>query len=55
MLVLRNPDVDEVTVTYTVTARGYGTVFEGDPFAVHVEQVDVFDAVQAAMQASRQS
>lgn len=55
MLVPRNPDLDEVTVTYTVTTHGYGTVFEGDPFAVHVEQVDVLDAVQAAMQASRQS
>jgi len=55
VLVLRNPDLDEVTVTYTVTAHGYGTVFEGEPFTVRVEQVDVFDAVQAAMEASRQS
>jgi hypothetical protein len=55
VLALRNPDLDEVTVTCTVTAHGYGTVFAGDPFAVHVEQVNVFNAVQAAMQASRQS
>jgi hypothetical protein len=40
---------------YTVTAHGYGTVFEGDPFTVRVEQVDVLDAVQAAMDASRQN
>lgn len=52
---LRNPDLDEVTVTYTVTAHGYGTVFEGESFTVAVEQVDVFDAVRAAMEASRQS
>ncbi len=49
VLVLRNPDLDEVTVTYTVTAHGYGTVFEGEPFTIAVEQVDAFDAVQAAM------
>lgn len=55
VLVLRNQDLDEVTVTYTVTAHGYGTVFEGEQFTVRVEQVDVFDAVQAAMEASRHS
>jgi hypothetical protein len=55
VLVLRNPDLDEVKVTYTVTAHGHGTVFEGEPFTVAVEQVDVFDAVRAAMEASRQS
>ncbi|MFP1155364.1 hypothetical protein ACK280_25300 [Mycobacterium sherrisii] len=49
VLVLRNPDLDEVTVTYTVTAHGYGTVFEGESFTIAVEQVDAFDAVQAAM------
>ena len=44
-----------MTVTYTVTAHGYGTVFEGEPLTVAAERVDVFDAVQAAMEASRQS
>lgn len=55
VLVLRNPDLEELTVTYTVTAHGYGTVFEGEPFTIAVEQVDVFDAVRAAIEASRQN
>jgi len=55
VLVLRNADLDEVTVTYTVTAHGYGTVFEGEPLAVRVEQVDIFEAVRTAMEASDQS
>jgi hypothetical protein len=54
-VVLRNADLNEVTVTYTVTAHGYGTVFEGKPLAVRVEQVDIFDAVRTAMEASDQS
>ncbi len=55
VLVLRNLNLDEVTVTYTVTALGYGTVFEGEPFTVRVEQVDVYDAVKTAMEASGRS
>jgi hypothetical protein len=55
VLVLRNADLDEVTVTYTVTAHGYGTVFEGEPLAVRVEQVDIFEAERTAMEASDQS
>jgi hypothetical protein len=53
--VLRNADLDEVTVTHTVPAHGYGTVFEGEPLAVRVEQVDIFEAVRTAMEASDQS
>lgn len=52
VLVLRNISLSEVTVTYTVTAHGYGTVFEGDPFTLPVEQVDIFEAVKFADDAS---
>ncbi|OSC32296.1 hypothetical protein B8W69_00425 [Mycobacterium vulneris] len=52
VLVLRDTALSEVTVTYTVTAHGYGTVFEGDPFTVPIEQVDIFESAQLALDAS---
>jgi hypothetical protein len=52
VLVLRDTTLSQVTVTYTVTAHGYGTVFEGDPFTVPVEQVDIFESAQLALDAS---
>jgi hypothetical protein len=52
VLVLRDMTLSEVTVTYTVTAHGYGTVFEGEPFSVPVEQVDIVDALELANEAS---
>lgn len=55
VLVLRNSALEEVTVTYTVTAHGYGIAFEGDPFTVRVEQVDIFDDLQSVIEASDKS
>jgi hypothetical protein len=52
VLVLRDTTLSEVTVTYTVTAHGYGTVFEGDPFTLPVEEVDIFEALTFADDAS---
>jgi hypothetical protein len=51
-LVLRDSSQDEVTVTYTVMAKGHGTVFEGDAFTMPVEHVDIFDAAKFALEAS---
>ncbi|MCK8616713.1 hypothetical protein [Gordonia sp. C13] len=50
VLVARDP-ADTVTVTYTVTAHGYGTYFESDPIALPTEHVDMFDSVQEALRA----
>lgn len=51
VLVMRAPTRETVTVTYTVTAAGYGTVFEGDPVELPVERVDMFDSLIAALDA----
>jgi hypothetical protein len=52
VLLLRDTSLNEVTVTYTVTAHGYGTVFEGDPFTIPVEHVDIFETVRSAIELS---
>ena len=39
-------------VTYTVTAEGYGTVFEGDATELPVERIDMFDSLKAAIAAA---
>lgn len=49
VVLIARDDADTVTVTYTVTARGYGTYFEGDPIVLPVERVDMFDSVQEAL------
>lgn len=43
VLVPRTDDVDEVSVTYTVTADGYNELFEGGPIPVPVERVSAFN------------
>ena len=48
VLVAREP---AITVTYTVTAHGYGTYFESDPIDFPIEHVDMFDSVQEALRA----
>lgn len=52
VLVCRKADLTKVTVTYTVTAHGYGTAFEGEPFVVPVERIDIFDSLTTAMDGS---
>ncbi|UPG70825.1 hypothetical protein [Gordonia hongkongensis] len=47
-----DPDRESVTVTYTVTAEGYGTVFEGDATELPVERIDMFDSLKAAIAAA---
>lgn len=51
VLVMRAPARKTVTVTYTVTAAGHGTVFEGEPIELPVERVDMFDSLLAALDA----
>lgn len=45
VLMLREDDIDDVNVTYTVTADGYNELFEGDPITVSVEHVSAFNAL----------
>lgn len=51
VVIVDDPDRASITVTYTVTAHGYGTVFEGEAFELPVERIDMFDSVQAALAA----
>ncbi|MGB3287476.1 hypothetical protein [Mycolicibacter algericus] len=53
VVVDRAADVDEITVTYTVTAQGYGKEFVGDPFAVPVEKVDMLDVLRNALKVTK--
>ncbi|RQO45910.1 hypothetical protein DBV08_18790 [Rhodococcus sp. KBW08] len=53
VLVARSSSDESVTVRYTVTAHGYGTVFEGEPIPIPVERVDMFDSAQVAFQAEK--
>jgi hypothetical protein len=52
-----DPDmaVDEITVTYTATAHGYGKAFVGDPFTVPVEKVDMLDVLREAFEATKEA
>lgn len=45
-------NLDEVTVTYTVTAQNYGTTFVGEPFTVPVERVPMLDVLRQALKAT---
>lgn len=48
-------DVDEVTVTYTATAHGYGDVFEGEPITVPVERAAMLDVLRSVIDATREA
>jgi hypothetical protein len=48
-------EVDEITVTYTATADGYGDVFEGEPISVPVERVAMLDVLRDVIDATRQA
>lgn len=51
VVIVDDPDRESITVTYTVTAHGYGTVFEGETFDLPVERIDMVDSVKAALAA----
>lgn len=55
VLMLRGKGLDAVEVTYTVTAQEHHDRIEGEPFAVPIEEVEIFDSVQAAINASTES
>lgn len=45
VLVLRDDGIDEVAVTYTVTADGYNELFEGGPIHLGVQRVSALDTL----------
>jgi hypothetical protein len=53
VLALRDTDLNEVKVTYTATAYEYNDLFEGEPIAVPVEAVPMFESFRTAFNASR--
>lgn len=42
-------EADQITVTYTVTAQGYGTKYIGEPFTVDIERVEMLDVLRYAL------
>jgi hypothetical protein len=54
IVVVLDPDAEanEITVTYTATAQGYGKPFIGDPFRVPVERADMRDVLKATHEAA---
>ena len=48
VVIVDDPGRESITVTYTVTAEGYGTVFEGEATELPVERIHMFDSLQAA-------
>lgn len=55
LVVEPDTDADEITVTYTVTAQGYGKEFVGEPFTVAVEKVDMLDVLRNALEATKEA
>lgn len=54
VLVLRELDLDEVTVTYTATAYQHDDVYEGVPRMVPVERVPAWDCFRSAYDAAKE-
>ena len=52
-LVVRDPEVDTVTVTWTATAEGYGDYLEGPPIVVQVQDVDAYDSAHFAEESAK--
>ncbi|NTY57953.1 hypothetical protein [Mycolicibacterium sphagni] len=46
-------DIDEVSVTFTATARTHDDVFEGAPLTVPVEKISMLDKLLAVMEATK--
>ncbi len=55
VLMVRDESLDSVEVTYTVTAYEHHDRAEGEPFTVPVERVEIFDSVEAAIEALKES
>lgn len=51
VLVVRGENLDSVKVTYTITAHEHHDRVDGKPFTLPVEGVDIFDSVQAGIDA----
>ncbi|MGH3275463.1 MAG: hypothetical protein ACRDNZ_14220 [Streptosporangiaceae bacterium] len=48
-------EIDEIVVTYTATAHGYGDVFQGKPIIVPVERVPMLDVLHDVIEATREA
>lgn len=55
LVVEPDSDADQITVTYTVTAQGYGKEFVGEPFTVDVERVDMLDVLRNALEVTEEA
>ncbi len=49
VLIAQTATPASLTVSYTVTARGYGTVFDGEPIDIPVRQISMFASLQSAL------
>jgi len=54
VLMLRDGNLDSVEVTYTVTAQEHHDRVDGEAFTVPVEEVEIFDSVNAGIAALEQ-
>lgn len=54
VLMLRDVDLDQVTVSYTATTVEYHELFEGEPIKVPVETMRMFDVFKSAYEASKE-
>lgn len=55
LVVEPDAEADEINVTYTVTAQGYGKEFVGEPFTIGVEKVDMLDVLRNALEATKEA
>lgn len=55
LVVEPDSDADQIIVTYTVTAQGYGKEFVGEPFTVDVERVDMLDVLRNALEVTKEA
>lgn len=53
LVVAPEVEIDQVVVTYTATAQGYGDIFEGEATPMPVQRVDMFEVVGEVLNASR--
>lgn len=48
-------DADQITMTYTVTAQGYGKEYVGEPLTVDVERVAMLEVLRNAMRIAEEA
>jgi hypothetical protein len=53
VLIVRDSNADNVTVSWTATAEGYGDYLEGPPIVMPVETVDAYDSAHFAEESAK--